>query len=149
MAWASVHWRATFALGTRDCQEICRDISRAGQFAREGCPVYSARSRDTNCSAPRTASKVQEGADAARVDAQVAAAHARGRAHVDAAAARRRRHAHHHVVGEAEPARGIVFVLNEAILGLEWARVSLIVLVILGVVALSEVGSAWIRRRLT
>jgi ABC-type phosphate/phosphonate transport system permease subunit len=39
-------------------------------------------------------------------------------------------------------------VLNEAILGLEWARVSLILLVILGVVALSEVASAWIRRRL-
>ena len=45
-------------------------------------------------------------------------------------------------------AGGIGFVLNEAILGLEWARVSLILLVILGVVALSEVGSAWIRRRL-
>ena len=46
-------------------------------------------------------------------------------------------------------AGGIGFVLNEAILGLEWSRVSLIRLVILGVVALSEVGSAWIRRRLT
>jgi phosphonate transport system permease protein len=46
-------------------------------------------------------------------------------------------------------AGGIGFVLNEAILGLEWARVSLILLVILGVVALSEVGSACIRRRLT
>jgi len=45
-------------------------------------------------------------------------------------------------------AGGIGFVLNEAILGLEWARVSLILLVILGVVALSEVASAWIRRRL-
>ena len=43
---------------------------------------------------------------------------------------------------------GIGFVLNGAILGLEWARVSLILLVILGAVALSEVGSAWIRRRL-
>ena len=45
-------------------------------------------------------------------------------------------------------AGGIGFVLNEAILGLEWARVSLILLVILGVVVLSEVASAWIRRRL-
>jgi phosphonate transport system permease protein len=45
-------------------------------------------------------------------------------------------------------AGGIGFVLNEAILGLEWARVSLILLVILGVVAVSEVASAWIRRRL-
>ena len=46
-------------------------------------------------------------------------------------------------------AGGIGFVLNTAILGLEWARVGLILLVILGVVALSEVGSAAIRRRLT
>jgi len=45
-------------------------------------------------------------------------------------------------------AGGIGFALNEAILGLEWARVGLILLVILGVVALSEVGSAWIRSRL-
>jgi len=36
----------------------------------------------------------------------------------------------------------------QAILGLEWARGSLILLVILGVVVLSEVASAWIRRRL-
>ena len=43
---------------------------------------------------------------------------------------------------------GIGFVLNEAILGLEGGRVSLILLVILGVVALFEVASAWIRRRL-
>ncbi|HEV8436475.1 MAG TPA: phosphonate ABC transporter, permease protein PhnE [Methylomirabilota bacterium] len=46
-------------------------------------------------------------------------------------------------------AGGIGFVLNEAILGLEWARVGLILVVILGVVALSELGSAWIRARLT
>ncbi len=46
-------------------------------------------------------------------------------------------------------AGGIGFVLNEAILGLEWARVGLILLVILAVVALSELGSAWIRGRLT
>jgi len=45
-------------------------------------------------------------------------------------------------------AGGIGFVLNEAILGLEWARVGLILLVILGVVALSELGSAWVRGRL-
>jgi len=38
--------------------------------------------------------------------------------------------------------------MNEVILGLEWARGSLILLAILGVVALSEVASAWIRRRL-
>ncbi len=44
-------------------------------------------------------------------------------------------------------AGGIGFVLNEAILGLEWARVGLILLVILGVVALSEVASAWVRSR--
>lgn len=46
-------------------------------------------------------------------------------------------------------AGGIGFVLNTAILGLEWARVGTILVVILGVVALSEIGSAWIRRRLT
>ena len=46
-------------------------------------------------------------------------------------------------------AGGIGFVLNEAILGLEWARVGLILLVILGVVALSELASVWIRGRLT
>jgi phosphonate transport system permease protein len=46
-------------------------------------------------------------------------------------------------------AGGIGFVLNEAILGLEWAKVGLVLLVILGVVALSELGSAWIRGRLT
>lgn len=45
-------------------------------------------------------------------------------------------------------AGGIGFVLNEAILGLEWARVGLILLVILAVVALSELASAWIRGRL-
>ncbi len=46
-------------------------------------------------------------------------------------------------------ASGIGFVLNEAIPGLEWARVGLILVVILGVVALSELSSAWIRGRLT
>jgi phosphonate transport system permease protein len=46
-------------------------------------------------------------------------------------------------------AGGIGFTLNTAILGLEWSRVGLILLVILGVVALSELGSAWIRRRVT
>lgn len=46
-------------------------------------------------------------------------------------------------------AGGIGFVLNTAILGLEWARVGLILLVILAVVALSEMGSAWVRRQLT
>jgi len=46
-------------------------------------------------------------------------------------------------------AGGIGFALNTAILGLEWARVGTILLVILGVVALSEVASAWLRRRLT
>lgn len=45
-------------------------------------------------------------------------------------------------------AGGIGFVLNEAILGLEWPRVSLILLVILCIVALSEAASAWIRSRL-
>lgn len=46
-------------------------------------------------------------------------------------------------------AGGIGFVLNEAILGLEWSRVSLILIVILGVVVASEVLSAFVRRRLT
>ncbi len=46
-------------------------------------------------------------------------------------------------------AGGIGFVLNEAIPGLEWARVGVILVVILGVVALSELSSAWIRGRLT
>jgi phosphonate transport system permease protein len=46
-------------------------------------------------------------------------------------------------------AGGIGFALNEAILGLEWDRVGTILVVILGIVVLSEVGSAWLRRRLT
>lgn len=46
-------------------------------------------------------------------------------------------------------ASGISFVLNEAILGLEWAGVNLILVVIPGVVALSGLSSAWIRGRLT
>jgi phosphonate transport system permease protein len=46
-------------------------------------------------------------------------------------------------------AGGIGFVLNEAILGLEWGRVGLILLVILGVVLVSEAVSAWARARLT
>lgn len=46
-------------------------------------------------------------------------------------------------------AGGLGFVLNEAILGLEWARVGMILVVILGMVVLSELGSAWLRQRLT
>lgn len=46
-------------------------------------------------------------------------------------------------------AGGIGFTLNEAILGLEWARVGLIVLVILGVVLVSEAISALARARIT
>ena len=46
-------------------------------------------------------------------------------------------------------AGGIGFVLNNAILGLEWSRVGLILLVILGVVALSEVVSASLRKQVT
>jgi phosphonate transport system permease protein len=44
-------------------------------------------------------------------------------------------------------AGGIGFVLNTAILGLEWSRVGLILLVILGVVVVSEVISASLRKR--
>ncbi len=44
-------------------------------------------------------------------------------------------------------AGGIGFVLNTAILGLEWSRVGLILLVILGVVAVSETISASLRKR--
>ncbi len=44
-------------------------------------------------------------------------------------------------------AGGIGFVLNSAILGLEWSRVGLILLVILGVVVVSETISAYLRRR--
>jgi phosphonate transport system permease protein len=46
-------------------------------------------------------------------------------------------------------AGGIGFVLNEAILGLEWDRVGTILIVILAVVVVSEAGSAWLRKRLT
>lgn len=46
-------------------------------------------------------------------------------------------------------AGGIGFVLNEAILGLEWSRVGLILIVILAVVVASEALSALIRKRLT
>ena len=44
-------------------------------------------------------------------------------------------------------AGGIGFVLNTAILGLEWSRVGLILLVILGVVVISEALSAYLRKR--
>jgi len=43
-------------------------------------------------------------------------------------------------------AGGIGFVLNTAILGLEWDRVGLILLVILGVVVVSEAISAYLRK---
>ena len=46
-------------------------------------------------------------------------------------------------------AGGIGFALNEAILGLEWRRVGLVLVVILGIVAVSEAGSAFLRRRMT
>ena len=46
-------------------------------------------------------------------------------------------------------AGGIGFVLNEAILGLEWSRVGLVLVVILAVVIASEAASAVLRRRLT
>ena len=46
-------------------------------------------------------------------------------------------------------AGGIGFVLNEAILGLEWSRVGLILVVILAVVVASEAVSAVFRKRLT
>jgi phosphonate transport system permease protein len=46
-------------------------------------------------------------------------------------------------------AGGIGFVLNEAILGLEWSRVGLILVVILGVVIVSEALSAFLRQRVT
>lgn len=46
-------------------------------------------------------------------------------------------------------AGGIGFVLHEAILGLEWARVGMILVIVLAVVLASEVGSAWLRRRVT
>ncbi len=46
-------------------------------------------------------------------------------------------------------AGGIGFALNEAILGLEWSRVGLILVIVLGVVVLSEGFSAFLRGRLT
>jgi phosphonate transport system permease protein len=46
-------------------------------------------------------------------------------------------------------AGGIGFALNEAILGLEWSRVGLILVVVLGVVILSEAASALLRKRVT
>ena len=46
-------------------------------------------------------------------------------------------------------AGGIGFTLNEAILGLEWARVGLIIVVVLGVVLISEAVSAIVRARIT
>jgi phosphonate transport system permease protein len=46
-------------------------------------------------------------------------------------------------------AGGIGFALNEAILGLEWRRVGLILVVVLAIVVASEVASALVRRRLT
>jgi len=46
-------------------------------------------------------------------------------------------------------AGGIGFALNESILGLEWSRVGMILIVILVVVAASEAASAHVRKRLT
>ena len=46
-------------------------------------------------------------------------------------------------------AGGIGFALNEAILGLEWSRVGLILVVILAIVACSEAASAFLRKRIT
>ena len=46
-------------------------------------------------------------------------------------------------------AGGIGFALNEAILGLEWSRVGMILVVILAVVVASEVASAYLRKRVT
>jgi phosphonate transport system permease protein len=46
-------------------------------------------------------------------------------------------------------AGGIGFALNEAILGLEWSRVGMVLTIVLAVVIASEAGSAWLRRRLT
>lgn len=46
-------------------------------------------------------------------------------------------------------AGGIGFALNEAILGLEWSRVGMILVLILAVVIASEAASAWLRKRLT
>ena len=46
-------------------------------------------------------------------------------------------------------AGGIGFALNEAILGLEWSRVGMILLVILTVVIAAEAASACLRARLT
>jgi phosphonate transport system permease protein len=46
-------------------------------------------------------------------------------------------------------AGGIGWALNEAILGLEWHRVGLILVVILGIVVVSEAGSALLRKQLT
>jgi len=46
-------------------------------------------------------------------------------------------------------AGGIGFTLNEAILGLEWARVGLILVVVLAVVLLSEAVSVFVRSRVT
>jgi phosphonate transport system permease protein len=46
-------------------------------------------------------------------------------------------------------AGGIGFALNEAILGLEWSRVGMILLVILAVVIASEAASAYLRKRVT
>ncbi|MBI4636324.1 MAG: phosphonate ABC transporter, permease protein PhnE [Candidatus Rokubacteria bacterium] len=46
-------------------------------------------------------------------------------------------------------AGGIGFALNEAILGLEWSRVGLILTIILVVVIVSEAGSALLRKRVT
>ena len=46
-------------------------------------------------------------------------------------------------------AGGIGFTLNEAILGLEWARVGLILVVVLAVVLLSEAVSVFVRGRVT
>lgn len=46
-------------------------------------------------------------------------------------------------------AGGIGFALNEAILGLEWSRVGLILVVILAIVVASEAASAIVRKRIS
>jgi ABC-type phosphate/phosphonate transport system permease subunit len=52
-------------------------------------------------------------------------------------------------MGVARALLALLVLLNEAILGLEWRRVGLLLVVILAVVAASEARSAFARRRLT
>src|SRR6185295_11351125 len=84
--------------------------SPPARWARSRSAAATSRSRCTRFRSPEAGASGhlrEEFAHAARVRAEIALAHARDAAHVDAAARALGAHADHDVVLEAEPARGV------------------------------------------